>query len=202
MLGEIRFRLIATDRCLRLRSRDIETVRRESFMKVVVVLAMHGVPPKDFPRHELIEFMQLHTQLEHGAISGPNAAALEKRCAELDDKIRSWTRTPENDPYQHASYLLVSHLRRFSGYEVVVGFNEFCGPGIGEAMDQAVALGAEKVVVVTPMMTAGGEHSEVDVPRLVQEARGRHPGISIVYAWPFEPAHVAEFLAKHMARFL
>ena len=49
-------------------------------------------------------------------------------------------------------------------------------------------------------MTRGGEHSESDIPAAVQRAQSRHPGLPIVYAWPFDTGAVARFLAAQIAR--
>jgi len=57
------------------------------------------------------------------------------------------------------------------------------------------------VLVMTPMMTRGGEHSEVDIPAAVQRAREAHPGLEVTYAWPFDPEEVAAFLVQHSGRF-
>ncbi len=167
--------------------------------KIMIVLAMHGVPPNDFPRHEMAELFGLHARLEHAA--GPERAALERRHAELDAKVRAWPRTAQNDLYHAGSQALASHLSRATGHEVIVGFNEFCAPDLDEALDRAIVHGAEKVIVVTPMMTPGGEHSEVDIPEAIRRAQTQHPEIPIVYAWPFEAPEVAHFLAAQIARF-
>ena len=36
---------------------------------------------------------------------------------------------------------------------VIVGFNEFCAPDLATAFEQAVGQRAERVIVVTPMLT-------------------------------------------------
>ena len=46
-------------------------------MKTVLVLAMHGAPPNDFPTNELVEYMNLHNQLEHTPAS--QHATIQKR---------------------------------------------------------------------------------------------------------------------------
>ncbi len=163
-----------------------------------IVLAMHGVPPSDFPRRELDEFFGLHARFEHG---GANNGPAWERYAELERKMREWPRTEGNDPYHAASQGLARELGRVTGCEVVVGFNEFCAPGLDAALDRAVAL-AQTVLVVTPMMTQGGEHSERDIPSAIGRARARHPGRRIVYAWPFPVADVAAFLAAQVRQFL
>jgi len=166
-------------------------------MHTVIVLAMHGAPPSDFPPHEMAELMGLHARLEH--TSGPQREALERRHAELDARMRSWPRTAQNDPFWAGSQELADHLQRMTGQEVILGFNEFCAPGLDEALDQAAAR-AGSVTVVTPMMTRGGEHSEVDIPAAIERARQRHPRLAIRYAWPFDPGAVAQFLAAQIAR--
>ena len=167
-------------------------------MKTVIVLAMHGAPPRDFPRREMGEFFGLHARVGH--TTGAGGSEPERRYAELHAKMRSWPRSAQNDRFWAASHELADHLSRATGHEVVVGFNEFCGPDLDEALGQAVAEDVERVIVVTPMMTRGGEHAEVDIPAAVQRAQERHPGIPMTYVWPFEFAQVAQFLAEQIDR--
>ena len=167
-------------------------------MKTVIVLAMHGMPPNDFPRPEIAELFGLHVRLEH--VAGPERATLERRYAELDARVRAWPRTAENDPFYAGSHELAEQLSQATGYEVIVGFNEFCAPSLDEALDQAIARGAERVIVITPMMTRGGEHSEVDIPAAIRRAQKRHPEATILYVWPFGVFEVAAFLATQVER--
>lgn len=161
-------------------------------MEAILVLAMHGSPPHDFPRQELAEFFGLHGRLEHAA--GPERQALERRHDELHARMRAWPRTARNDPFWAASLELAQALAEAAGLEVMVGFGEFCGPSLDEALDQAVAK-SSRVVVVTPMMTRGGEHAEQDIPEAIRRAEGRHPACSFEYAWPFQVSEIARFLA-------
>ncbi len=160
---------------------------------------MHGVPPRDFPRREIAELMALQGRLEHGAVPPPERPAAEARFAELDARVRAWPRSAENDTFFVASQELAAELARATGNEVVLGFNEFCAPDVPAALDRAAA-GAERVVVITPMLTPGGEHAEVEIPAQVQDARTRHPGVEFVYAWPYAMADVAAFLARRIAK--
>lgn len=175
-------------------------------MKTLIVLAMHGAPPTDFPHAELGEYFQLHGQIEaahhkHGNGNGADVA-MAKRYAELDAKIRGWTRTEANDPFYAGSVALAYELEKQSGHKVVVGFNEYCGPSLEEAFEEAHAIGAGRVVVITPMMTSGGEHAEVDIPAKVEEAQRKYPDVGFLYAWPFERKQVAAFLASQVTAFL
>jgi sirohydrochlorin cobaltochelatase len=167
--------------------------------QTVIILAMHGAPPNDFPQREVAEMFGLHARLEH--LVGPERAALERRHDELDAKMRDWPRTAQNDPFHAASHELAAAVSEATGCEVIVGFNEFCAPSLDTALDQAAARAAERVIIITPMMTRGGEHSEVDIPAAVQRAQARHSGVQFVYAWPFEVAEVARFLAAQISRF-
>ncbi len=163
--------------------------------KVVVVLAMHGEPPNDFPKDEFARFFALHARL-HYAEGGDED--LHHRYAALDAKIRGWPRTAENDPFYAASQQMADQLRETTGLEVVVGFNEFCGPTVEQAIETAVAQKPENIIVITPMLTPGGIHAEIQIPATVRQAQERHPGVSIRYAWPFDLSEVAQFLAKRI----
>ncbi len=167
-------------------------------MSIVVVLAMHGAPPNDFPPEELTQLMGIHAALER--TSGEARQAVESRHAELEAKVRNWPRDDKNDPFWAGSNALAEALREATGHEVIVGFNEFCGPSLDVALDAAASRGAEEVVVVTPMMTRGGEHSEADIPNAIGRAVRKYPRISFRYAWPFDPADVARFLASQLER--
>ena len=167
-------------------------------MKTVVVLAMHGSPPNDFPKLEMAEFFDLRARLKR--VEGADSVAIERRLTELEAKMRVWPRTARNDPYYAGSQDLAACLEETTKCKVIVGFNEFCAPSLDDALDQASASDVEKVVVITPMMTRGGEHSELDIPNAVRRAQERHPHVTYVYVWPFEMAEVAQFLARQVDR--
>jgi sirohydrochlorin cobaltochelatase len=169
-------------------------------LKAVVVLAMHGVPPTDFPRAEMSEFFRLHGRLEHSHGDWPERPAMQARHDELEAQMRAWPRTAENDPFYVGSYELALQLSRATGWEVIVGFNEFCGPSVDVALEQAAAQHPDKILVITPMMTSGGEHSEHDIPNAIRRAQERYPAIPMVYAWPFPDEAVAAFLAGQLQR--
>jgi sirohydrochlorin cobaltochelatase len=165
-----------------------------------IVLVMHGVPPSDYPRREIAEFMALHSRLEHGGFPPHERAAAEARFAEMDARIRNWPRHAENDGFFVASHDLAEELAKATRCPVALGFNEFCAPTVPAALDQA-ADEAERVVVITPMLTPGGEHAEREIPEQIADARGRHPGVEFVYIWPYEMADVAAFLAERIRAF-
>jgi sirohydrochlorin cobaltochelatase len=167
-------------------------------MNSVIVLAMHGAPPNDFPRQEAAEFFGLHGRMAHAG--GAYPPGMEQRYGELHAKMRAWPRTSENDPFYAASMEMAEHLGQAASQEVIVGFGEFCAPTLDEALDQAVLGGADSITVVTPMMTRGGEHAEIDIPAAIERARERRPGIQIRYIWPFSMAEVARFLAAQIER--
>jgi sirohydrochlorin cobaltochelatase len=169
-------------------------------MNTVVVLAMHGVPPNDFPRQEMREFFELHGRVEMSPAALPPAS--RSRYDELEAKIKRWPRTPQNDPYHAASYELARALQSECGLEVIVGFNEFCAPDVDEALARAVADGPGRIVILTTMMTRGGEHAEREIAQAVSRARTKHPGVELIYAWPFETPAIARFLADHIRRFV
>ncbi len=166
-------------------------------MADMIVLAMHGSPPRDFPRLEMAELFDLQGRVEHARV--PLPAEMIARYEELHARMRNWPRTPQNDPFFTASYDLAASMEAAMGIPVIVGFNEFCAPDLDEAFAAAAAKGATRVIVVTPMMTRGGDHAEEDIPAAIQRGITHHPGVEIVYAWPFETVAVARFLADQVA---
>ncbi len=165
-------------------------------MTTVIVLAMHGAPPKDVPPREVIELVGLHEGLEHAPAFVRRW--LEPRHRKLDARMRARPRTAQNDPFWAGSQNLAEHLHAATGLPVIVGFNEFCAPTLDAALDQAAGQ-ADKVIVVTPMMTRGGEHSEVEIPETVRRAQARHPSVEFKYAWPLDVTAIAQFLAGQVA---
>jgi sirohydrochlorin cobaltochelatase len=168
-------------------------------MKTLLVLAMHGAPPNDFPPHKMADMLGLQARLEHA--ERPQRPVLEARYEPLEAEMRAWPRTEQNDPFYAASQELAVHLSEAAGLKVLVGFNEFCAPSLDEVLDQA-AVGADQVVVVTPMMTRGGEHAEEDIPAAIQRAQERHADVTFLYAWPFDFGDIARFLTTQAKRFL
>lgn len=166
----------------------------------VIVLVMHGSIPSDFPKAELGEYFDMPRRMREAGAEERGALVLRRD--ELESKLRAWPRNAETDPYWHGSNDLALGLAAHAGVEVLVAFNEFCQPTIGEAVDTACAAGAPKVVVTTVMLTRGGEHAEKEIPEEVEAARERHPGVEIVYAWPFRTTDIAEFLADEVEGFL
>lgn len=168
-------------------------------MKTVIVLAMHGIPPLDYPKKELAEFFRLHSMVE--GMGGPVSPEVRDRYDAAHRKVRDWPRSKLNDPFHAASQELAAELGRVSGHEVIVGYNEFCSPGLDEALREAARRDAGRVLVATTMMTRGGEHSEKDIPSKIADFKARHPQVGVVYAWPFEAGEVARFLNEHLSRF-
>ena len=168
--------------------------------KTVILLAMHGMPPGDFPGKDLAEWGRLHSSLEQ--MKGEDFTVAEKRFQELERKLRSWPRTPDNDPFHKASHDLAGKMEGKLGLRVIVAFGEFCSPSMEDGFQAAVREGAGRVVVMTPMMIRGGSHSEADIPRAIEKARLRFPNLAIDYVWPYEDSKIAEFLSEQVLPYL
>jgi sirohydrochlorin cobaltochelatase len=124
-----------------------------------------------------------------------------QRAAQLEATIRHWPRHAGNDPYKRGLEQVAEALRPLLPTDlVIVGYNEFCAPSVEEAIGAAIGQGAQEVVVIASMMTPGGVHAEVEIPRCVALARQRHPDVVIDYLWPFDVQDVAQLLATHVRR--
>jgi sirohydrochlorin cobaltochelatase len=178
--------------------RDSALLEEDQLVKTIIVLASHGAPATDCPRGKIGMFMALESM--------PRLVKrfkfLQRVKASLDQLIRNWPRTPENDPYREGVLVLAERIAAQTGTEVISGYLEFCAPDIGACIDEAVARGAGRVVVVTTMTTRGGEHSETEIREIVEAAQICHPGVQVMYAWPFDIDRVARMFADEIERFV
>jgi sirohydrochlorin cobaltochelatase len=69
------------------------------------------------------------------------------------------------------------------GVAVDVGYLELADPPAGVVLDDLVARGCRRIVVLPLMLLAAG-HGKSDVPAVVLEGRLRHPGVDIVFGSP------------------
>jgi sirohydrochlorin cobaltochelatase len=160
-----------------------------------VVLIGHGSPALDCPPQLIGELMSLEWRADH------DGEAIMRRAGELDAAIRNWPRRADNDPYKRGLEQLADALRPLLPTDrFAIGYNEFCRPSIADAIEQVIGAGASRVLVIPTMLTPGGVHSEVDIPRALEVARQAHPAVAIEYVWPFDLKAVAVLLASHLAR--
>lgn len=162
-------------------------------MRAIVVVG-HGAPPSDAPR-ELVSRLKA---LEGRRRSMGTVMSDEER--QLDATLRSWPRTPKNDPYASGVEALAEAVRGAAhGVEVVVAYNELCAPSLDVAVVALHERGYREIDVVPTMLTKGGVHSEVEIPETLGELRARFPDTTLRYAWPFEVTDIAALLLRTIA---
>ena len=164
--------------------------------QTAIVLAAHGVPPTDYPPMRV----GIQMMLEFAGKRAQRIGFLRAWREALVNEARTWPRTAHNDPYKAAVDELAAALASRLGLPVTVAYNEFCAPTIAGAIDQAVADGARRVIVLTTMLVRGNSHTEVEIQEAVDEAVARHPDVSIHYAWPFDQAQLVSLLADQAGR--
>jgi sirohydrochlorin cobaltochelatase len=159
-----------------------------------VLLVGHGAVPKDYPGNAVTRLRTLEAQHR---VSGDPPSDEER---ELQTRLRRWPRTPETDPYQAGLEALASHLRPLlPNVSLTIAYLEFCAPTLEEAVEHMVTTAVTDITVVPSMLTAGGVHSEVDIPTILDDIRKRHPMIDLRYAWPVDQRLLARMLAEQLA---
>ncbi len=165
-------------------------------MKRAIVLVGHGGVPKDCP-HDLIRKLK---QLEAQRRAAGKPMSPEEHA--IDQRIRRWPRTPQNDTYKGGLEVLANQLRPLlNGDRLAIAYNEFCAPTLGEAVEELIKEGTKDITVVSSMFTAGGSHAEIEIPEEVAALKQAHPTATIRYAWPFDQQLVAGMLATHLKNF-
>ena len=167
--------------------------------KTGVILIGHGAAPSDFPRELTAELKGLEgARMARGGVNAP----MSPREAELDRKVRTWPRSPKNDPYQAGLQEVAAKLKPFlASARLEIAFNEFCAPSIEDAAEALVKDGCARISLATIMTTRGGVHSELEIPEIARKLQELHPGVRFVYAWPYDPVQVAELIARNLNRF-
>jgi len=150
--------------------------------ETVILMAMHGGIPADFPKYDLGRFFQLHGKPKQ-SLNDQEKVDLEI----LDDELRNWPRSAANDPYYAGCVELQQALEKNLSLPVLLAFNEYCAPSIEDAIVECSASGTIKnIIVVTTMTTTGGSHSEKDIPAAISRAQKelQNKDINIEYRWP------------------
>jgi sirohydrochlorin cobaltochelatase len=73
---------------------------------------------------------------------------------------------------------IMTHLRKQDTRPAVLAYLEFMQPSLSEAVDEMIASGIHEIRVV-PVFLAVGSHVRKDLPVLLDEARAKHPALSI-----------------------
>lgn len=164
--------------------------------KAAVILIGHGSAATDTPRPLVAELMRLEKERQ-----ARRETAMSPREAELDKQVREWPRTPQNDAYKAGVEEIARALApKLGGKKLVTAYNEFCAPSVEDALEGLVREGFKRIALVSTMYTRGGIHAECEIPGIVLDARKKYPGVTVDYAWPYEPAFLADFLAAQLAR--
>jgi sirohydrochlorin cobaltochelatase len=163
-------------------------------VRTAIVLVGHGQPASDCPAYLVFKLKQLEGRRR--ALGGEPGD--DER--ELQNKIRRWPRTADNDAYSAGLDALAQRLRARlpEGVQIATAYCEYCLPTLEEAVASFLEGGVDRVVVVPCMLTPGNVHSEVDVPRVLEGLSWRFPDADLQLAWPLDPEGVAELLVSHL----
>jgi len=156
-----------------------------------ILLAGHGVPASDYPAMRVGLLMMLE-------FSGKRTGLFRAWRDRLAEEVRLWPRTADNDPYKAAVDDLAAKLSARLGCRVIAAYNEFCTPTVAEGIEQLIAGGARRVIVVSTMLVRGNSHTEVEIHKAVVQASESHPAIDIRYAWPFEQERLVSMLVDQI----
>ncbi|MBH1989367.1 MAG: CbiX/SirB N-terminal domain-containing protein [Myxococcaceae bacterium] len=163
--------------------------------KKAVILIGHGGVPSDYPSDKISRLRMLEAQRNR------NGASISQEERSLDQEIRAWPRTPENDPFCFGVQAIAEKLaQKLEDRTLRIAYNEFCGPSIEEAVRMLVSEGYRDIQLLTTMFTPGGVHSAFEIPEIVKNLQEQYPDVQICYPWPFDLDRVADFLAEHVLK--
>ncbi len=80
-------------------------------------------------------------------------------------------------PANDAAHRVAKMVQEMTGFKIVeVSFRELHEPDIQQGIDNCVAQGAERILLM-PYFLFMGAHVQHDLPEEITEARKRHPGL-------------------------
>ena len=83
-----------------------------------------------------------------------------------------------------AVFKFLEKFRTAYPHRLVEGaFLELAKPSIPEGIENCAARGVSEIIIL-PMMFFPGRHVKEDIPRLIEEAKAKHPEIDFHYAGP------------------
>ncbi|OGR46463.1 MAG: hypothetical protein A2X40_08265 [Elusimicrobia bacterium GWC2_65_9] len=165
-------------------------------MKEAVILIGHGATAADTPQPLIAELKRLEAER-----MARRERTMSRREADLDRQVRQWPRTPDNDAYQAGVEEIARALApKLGGRKLVAAYNEFCAPSVEDAIESLADEGFTRISLISTMFTRGGRHAEREIPDIAAAAAKKHPGVTVEYAWPFDPDFLADFLAGQLAR--
>jgi sirohydrochlorin ferrochelatase len=94
--------------------------------------------------------------------------------------------------------VVAAEMARRGGYSIVAAaFLEGGKPDLPSAVEAVIGRGATRVIVVPYFLTLG-LHLQRDLPKLIDEARAKHPGLEIEVTPPLDghPAMVEALLGR------
>jgi len=177
---------------------NVPSANKTAIPESVIVVMSHGSMPLDYPTDHFAQLMSIEFRIKNATGDLYNSLAAREKT--LDDEIRNWPRTAANDPFKAQQDKLAAMLETKTGMKVISGYNDFCAPSSIEALHQAIETGAKTIIVLTTMLTAGGYHVEVAIPKEIDELRKQYPDRKIIYAWPFTNETIINLLSDQVKK--
>lgn len=161
-------------------------------MKAVVLIG-HGGVPTDYPSEKVGRLKALEAARQKANLP---MSAEEKI---LDDEIRAWPRTMENEPFFFGLQAIADEVsKKIAPLHLQLAFNEFCGPSIEAACAELIAAGYTELILLSTMITRGGIHSEFEIPQIVEELKKEYPQVTFNYRWPLNLENIGSFFAAQL----
>ena len=109
---------------------------------------------------------------------------------------------PSDIPSELVEKFMRTHKARLKKhlieYDIKTAYNEFCYPGIEDAVAELAEKNYSKIIILTTMITRGGSHSETEIPEEIEKLRKKYQTIDIQYAWPYCMDGFAKYLSGHI----
>ncbi|MGC8942887.1 MAG: hypothetical protein ACP5KX_02115 [Caldisericia bacterium] len=117
--------------------------------KTCIIVIGEGGIPTDFPKNELIKFLNLKSKIECGINLQEEENIIFE---ELSSKIKKWKRNFRNDEYYHSLVDLQNLIFIKSKIKTEIAFLDYCEPDLFKVLINLIENGYEKIILISPSL--------------------------------------------------
>ncbi|MGB9749398.1 MAG: hypothetical protein ACPLWB_00915 [Caldisericia bacterium] len=117
--------------------------------KTCIIVIGEGGIPTDFPKNELIKFLNLKSKIECGINLQEEENIIFE---ELSSKIKKWKRNFRNDEYYHSLVDLQNLIFIKSKIKTEIAFLDYCEPDLFKVLINLIENGYEKIILISPTL--------------------------------------------------
>jgi len=164
--------------------------------KSSIIIIGEGGIPKDFPKNDLLKFLNIKSKIECGInLLEEENIIFEK----LSSKIKKWKRNFRNDEYYHSLVDLQNLIFIKSKIKTEIAFLDYCEPDLYNAIKNLIESGYIKIILISPTLILSKEN-EFKISDIVNFIELKYKDLEIVNLCNLDYDIISNFFIDLMER--